>query len=1410
MANQRPSRGKRTLRGMRLLLVLLLLAGVLSGGGYVAYRYQRAKNTQKLLAQARAAAEAKQWGEAATAYRQYLNRREDDHEALSAYADVLYEEIKNSPQVVGAAVRTLQRLVRIEPNNVHARGRLSELLLRLGDFPLAEEHAKVWVTLAPDSSDAALTLAAALRGQRRHTESARVLEDALTRNPQAVSLYPSLLGLYTVELERSDDAEALLQRALAVGEDDAQVQLAAFAFHSTRNDSAAAEHHLRRALERDPDSPTVLLTAASYYTEQGRLEDARPLLERAALLAPEHRGLLTLRATWATRTGEPGEMEAVADALAAAAGERDLTLVARAAELYLGARQLEKADQCLATLSRSTEATEAIRQWTQALHGTRALYSGEPFQAVAKLEDVLRRRPNDPTTLRMLAQAYSQTEAWEAAADAYRRLLAIEPQSSGARLQLARMELQLGRPAAARNHLTQLKTTTAGEAQQVRLALLACDMMEAVRERRAPAAIPAMRDTLRSLAAEPPSDVPAARSLATCFSLAGYPPNLHDVLDARMRDPETGLIIAEEYIRFLLAGPAPESAESIIAALEERMAAAPEPRFLRVQLLAVQGQVAEARELIDAVAGDDAAKGQLYAALGERLLDANDREQGAAALRRAAELRPGDIALRQRLGRLATSQEEGVRLAQEIRALEGDAGLTWRVEQAAALLRLDPTPASAEQAARLLEPCVATRPNWSAAHVLLGTAQEIGGRPAEATESYRRAIAQQPDLGAGPVGFRLVQVLKRQGRFAEADAALSRLAESSPMSPDVLRLQTERHLRGSDIAAAAESAEALLRLRSSDAEWAALTADLQMRAGKSERAEEIAREALDAAPGSPSLLWTLVRVLIAQDRSDEAERAVRAALAAHADAEHRWVLVQTLVTLGRLDEAERVVDEAVAAYPQNPDLLAGAAEYWATRGKRDKQVALARRAVAARGEVPAESLALAELLMSGDAEERAEAAAIVKRRVQAAPDDPRALVLEAQWLITSDPPQLDIAAAALERAIAMRAPSSRAHRLLTAVHMQRRDLANATAVASSGLAQWPDDADLLLAVADIAMFHGDYERAVGPLRHALEVRPQWPAAVRKLAAVYLNLDQAQRGIEWLERTPPSRRTPADAAALARLYEGVGDMEKAAALYDTALTLSAGAPEAFQDLLQFHGRRGDFHKIREAVESRRITHPTDVASWLAAGRMLSLQSKDAALQQVGLEWLEAIAREVPASAAEATYHAGLCLYNQKDFAQAESKFLQAAQLAPRWAEPINALAWLYGEDLGRPPDAQAVLQRFLQAGGQETAEMLDTHGMVLLRLGNLDGARQKFLESQRLAGQSPSLTAATYHLGLVLDAQGKKEEAATNFQRAQKLDQELGGLSEKDREQLRQWQAPASAGNATVQPAGDTPHARNSE
>ena len=101
------------------------------------------------------------------------------------------------------------------------------------------------------------------------------------------------------------------------------------------------------------------------------------------------------------------------------------------------------------------------------------------------------------------------------------------------------------------------------------------------------------------------------------------------------------------------------------------------------------------------------------------------------------------------------------------------------------------------------------------------------------------------------------------------------LADSRPDEPRVLRLQTERYLRNRNWASAVATAEELLGVNRTDANWAAFTADLQLRAGNPQRAEQIARDALAQDERSITLLWSLARALVAQGETEAAEAYVR-------------------------------------------------------------------------------------------------------------------------------------------------------------------------------------------------------------------------------------------------------------------------------------------------------------------------------------------------------------------------------------------------------------------------------------------------------------------------------------------------------------------------------------------------------
>jgi tetratricopeptide (TPR) repeat protein len=116
--------------------------------------------------------------------------------------------------------------------------------------------------------------------------------------------------------------------------------------------------------------------------------------------------------------------------------------------------------------------------------------------------------------------------------------------------------------------------------------------------------------------------------------------------------------------------------------------------------------------------------------------------------------------------------------------------------------------------------------------------------------------------------------------------------------------------------------------------------------------------------------------------------------------------------------------------------------------------------------------------------------------------------------------------------------------------------------------------------------------------------------------------------------------------------------------------------------------------------------------------------------------------------------------------------------------VNDLAWLYTEDLGRPAEAVALVERFLAKGGTEDAHLLDTHGLALMRLGDLDAAERKLTACLRQAGGTRTQAAATFHLGLLHLTAGRQDEGTTYVREALSLDERLGGLTEREKQEAR--------------------------
>jgi tetratricopeptide (TPR) repeat protein len=530
------------------------------------------------------------------------------------------------------------------------------------------------------------------------------------------------------------------------------------------------------------------------------------------------------------------------------------------------------------------------------------------------------------------------------------------------------------------------------------------------------------------------------------------------------------------------------------------------------------------------------------------------------------------------------------------------------------------------------------------------------------------------------------------------------------------------------------------------------------------------------------LRWTLARALIAQGRTAEAEARIRRAATEVGDGPHYVLLARVLSMLDKRDKAETMIAQAQAIAPRDPEVWAACADFWGSLSDRNRQIAASRKAIELRGDDPAQSLALARLLgPSGSPDDRAEALAIVRSRLADDPRDFAALILDAELALNSDPPDFSRAEASLERALAVDARSAEAYRLMAATNFRSGELEAASEAVAAGLAFIPDDPDLLLIAAELYCFHGEYLKAVTPLRHLLQVQPRHPQAVRLLATAYTEVGRVDDAMAFVdELAPPEARTATELLIQARLSELAGDVSQAESLYKRANELDATSV-AVLALAQFYARQEDYDEVQSLGLRHQSESPDDPASLAVIAELLGAQSSDEELRRTGMAWLEKLARDNPGIDADARYRLGMCHYRHRDFARAERELTKAAELSPQTPVPVNALAWMYAEDLDRLDDARAVIDRFLESGGTPDASLLDTHGLVLIRLGKLAAAAEKLTKCIRVAGQTPTLAAAHYRLGLVYLKQDNLPTAISYIKTALRLAQRLGGLTAAETE-----------------------------
>jgi tetratricopeptide (TPR) repeat protein len=142
----------------------------------------------------------------------------------------------------------------------------------------------------------------------------------------------------------------------------------------------------------------------------------------------------------------------------------------------------------------------------------------------------------------------------------------------------------------------------------------------------------------------------------------------------------------------------------------------------------------------------------------------------------------------------------------------------------------------------------------------------------------------------------------------------------------------------------------------------------------------------------------------------------------------------------------------------------------------------------------------------------------------------------------------------------------------------------------------------------------------------------------------------------------------------------------------------------------------------------------------------------------------------------------------DLDAAVAAYRQVLEQDPYHLAALKGLGRMLGEDLGRPAAGLEYIEKAIRFEPDDP-HVLDTRGVLLLRLGRLDEARQALERCVQRAHDAPKIRArALLHLAQTYEQQGESAPARARRAEAQELDRKHKLFTDQERAELAQLSA----------------------
>lgn len=316
-------------------------------------------------------------------------------------------------------------------------------------------------------------------------------------------------------------------------------------------------------------------------------------------------------------------------------------------------------------------------------------------------------------------------------------------------------------------------------------------------------------------------------------------------------------------------------------------------------------------------------------------------------------------------------------------------------------------------------------------------------------------------------------------------------------------------------------------------------------------------------------------------------------------------------------------------------------------------------------------------------------------------------------------------------------------------HYQQDQAGEAEPFVRAAIALRPGNRDYRSNLGLILKKIGNSQEAIESFWAALEIDPDFPAALLNLGNVYLATQQVAKAETSFRRLLEIDGKHADGCnSLASLLTGQGRTSEAVELFERSLESRPGHPEALVNLGRLLGKLGRYEEavghLRQATE----VCPADPVLHRDLGH---------ALQQLG-QYEEALAVCVRASQLapdDAMSYVGIGNVQQADgqWEQAEVSYHRALSINPENADALNNL----GSVLMHKDEMETALGCFDAALMQvpDFADALYNSGVALFALSGFIKAEERFLKSIKL---KPRFSEAYRCLSIIYRATDRHQQA----------------------------------------------------